>query len=280
MQRHVTRRHARIIGKSLGVVAVVIGLKAVAHALGLEVLSLNPLLAGIVGADVFLMGFLLSGVLSDFKESEKLPGDVAVSLEILFDEATRIARRATDPSARSAAESVVSDVRSFAHSLHDWFYKRCRTSALLGELRDLDLSLDTVESPPHAASIARIKQERHALHRVLVRIHTIRETTFISSGYLIARLTTALLSIALILSRMDPFHESVFIVGVIVFLLAFLLFLIGDLDNPFGYYERASSQDVSLKPLEGALARMGITPKDDGSAAIARQPGWVGKLAR
>jgi hypothetical protein len=43
---------------------------------------------------------------------------------------------------------------------------------------------------------------------------------------------------------------------VIVFLLAFLLFLIGDLDNPFGYYERRSSEEVSLKPLEDAILRM------------------------
>jgi len=32
--------------------------------------------------------------------------------------------------------------------------------------------------------------------------------------------------------------------------------VIGDLDNPFGYYEKASSQDVSLKPLEDALERI------------------------
>lgn len=37
------------------------------------------------------------------------------------------------------------------------------------------------------------------------------------------------------------------------YLLLFLLFLIGDLDNPFGYYEQESSEDVSLKPLEDAL---------------------------
>ncbi len=96
---------------------------------------------------------------------------------------------------------------------------------------------------------------------MIVRIHTIRETSFISSGYLIAELTTALLSLALILSRMEPFYESLFIVGVIVFLLAFLLLLIGDLDNPFGYYEKTSSEEVSLKPLEDAMARMG-TPTE------------------
>jgi len=259
--RRIQRKHARIIGNALVVVAVVIALKAAAHALGWEALSLNPLLSGIVAADVFLMGFLLSGVLADFKESEKLPGEVAASLEILFDEATSMARRANDATSTSAAAAVTAGVRDLATSLHNWFYKKQRTSELMNALGDLSPRLLALESPAQAASIARIKQEQHALRRAVVRIHTIRETSFISSGYLIAELTTGLLSLALILSKIEPFYESLFIVGVIVFLLAFLLLLIGDLDNPFGYYEKHSSEEVSLKPLEDAIARIGAGPE-------------------
>jgi hypothetical protein len=185
---------------------------------------------------------------------------VGASLEILFDEATSIVRRASDPASASAADGVVAGVRDLAISLHDWFYKKQRTAALMTALGDLSPRLAALESSLQAASIARIKQEQHALRRAIIRIHTIRETSFISSGYLIAELTTALLSLALILSRIEPFYESLFIVGVIVFLLAFLLLLIGDLDNPFGYYEKASSEEVSLKPLKDALARMGASP--------------------
>jgi hypothetical protein len=270
MFRRIGRKHARIIGNALVVVAVVIALKAAAHALGWEALSLNPLLSGIVAANVFLMGFLLSGVLADFKESEKLPGEVAASLEILFDEATSMARRASDASAVSAAAAVTAGVRDLATSLHDWFYKKQRTSELMNTLGDLSPRLLALESPAQAASIARIKQEQHALRRALVRIHTIRETSFISSGYLIAELTTGLLSLALILSKIEPFYESLFIVGVIVFLLAFLLLLIGDLDNPFGYYEKHSSEEVSLKPLEDAIARIGAAPEGKGATEADR----------
>ena len=37
----------------------------------------------------------------------------------------------------------------------------------------------------------------------------------------------------------------------------YLLMLIRDLDNPFGYHERGSGEDVSLKPLEDATSRAG-----------------------
>jgi len=36
----------------------------------------------------------------------------------------------------------------------------------------------------------------------------------------------------------------------------YLLLLIRDLDNPFGYYERDSDEDVSLKPLEDTAVRL------------------------
>jgi hypothetical protein len=38
--------------------------------------------------------------------------------------------------------------------------------------------------------------------------------------------------------------------------MVFLLMLIRDLDNPFGYYERYSGADVSLKPLQDTAGRL------------------------
>src|ERR1035437_10324533 len=56
------------------VVSVVVAAKVLVHTLNFEPIQLNALFTGIIAANVFLMGFLLSGVLSDFKESERLPG--------------------------------------------------------------------------------------------------------------------------------------------------------------------------------------------------------------
>ena len=47
-----------------------------------------------------------------------------------------------------------------------------------------------------------------------------------------------------------------FLVTVIVYLVIYLSMLIRDLDNPFGYYERYSGEDVSLKPLEDTAHRL------------------------
>ncbi len=67
-------------------VALVIGLKTLAWVWNWQILDLNPLFTGLIAAAIFLLGFLISGILSDYKESEKLPGELALSIETLFHE--------------------------------------------------------------------------------------------------------------------------------------------------------------------------------------------------
>ena len=63
----------RLLIRVSAIVFVVLFAKLIVHFLEWEVISINPLFSGIVAANIFLMGFLLNGVLSDFKESERLP---------------------------------------------------------------------------------------------------------------------------------------------------------------------------------------------------------------
>jgi hypothetical protein len=92
----------------------------------------------------------------------------------------------------------------------------------------------------------------------MTRIQIIRDTDFVQSGYLLADMITALLLVGLVLIQMDPrpFYEAMFTSGVIAFLLIFLITLIRDLDNPFGYYEKYSGADVTLQPLEDSMVRL------------------------
>jgi hypothetical protein len=64
----INNRH-RLLLRVSAIVAMVVGAKLLVHFLGWEIISINPLFSGIVAANVFLMGFLLSGVLSDFKRA-------------------------------------------------------------------------------------------------------------------------------------------------------------------------------------------------------------------
>ena len=103
--------------------------------------------------------------------------------------------------------------------------------------------------------IVRMKQEQTNLRRMILRLHTVRETSFVASGYTIAEITTFLVMAGRVFSKFTPFYESLFFLFVISFLLNYLLGLIKDLDNPFDYSGNASLENVSLRPLEDLLRR-------------------------
>lgn len=246
------RNRYRIIVRVIVLVALIIGAKFIMHFTGLEFISINPLFSGIVAANVFLMGFLLSGVLTDFKESERLPGELAAGIENLAQEVRAIKLVRTDAEVTLCLKQLL----QLSRDIINWFHKKHRTRELMAQLNDLTIQFAEMEKWAQATMVARLKQEQGNLRRILVRIHTIRETSFISSGYLIADVTTILLCIGLIFAKIDPFYEALFFVGGISFLMIFLLLLIRDLDNPFGYYEHGSCEDVSLKPLEDLTYRL------------------------
>jgi predicted membrane chloride channel (bestrophin family) len=234
------------------IVVIVVGAKFLVHFLGWEILSINPLFSGIIAANVFLMGFLLNGVLSDFKESERLPGELSACLENLAQEVLGI--RMAKPEAKVTTCIIL--LSELSKDILSWFHKKHRTGELLEHVNELTAQFALFEKWAQATLVARLKQEQSNLRRTITRIHTIRETSFVSSGYLLADLITILLCTGLIFAKIEPFYESLFFVGVISYLMIYLLMLIMDLDNPFGYYENNSGEDVSLKPLEDTVMRI------------------------
>lgn len=242
----------RLVMLSGAAVLVVLGAKQMFHQLGWELISLNPLMSGLVAANVFLMGFLLSGVLSDYKESEKLPGEVAVGLLTISDDFVAL----TDPKHDELRQHGLTQLHDLGTGIHGWLLGRQSTEITLDRVGDLVHLITRIEPLIPANYSVRLKQELNNLRRCVVRINTIRETTFIPSGYVISEIVTGLLTIGLVLVKIEAMYESLFVVGLITFLFTFLSLLIRDLDNPFGYDEHGSAEDVSLNPLLAAIDRL------------------------
>jgi len=85
--RHYKKSRWRLAFNTIPFIVIVIIAKYIAHYYNLQFLNLNSLFTAVISANIFLIGFLITGTLSDFKESEKLPGDLSNSLSSLFDEA-------------------------------------------------------------------------------------------------------------------------------------------------------------------------------------------------
>lgn len=237
-------------------VGLIIGLKFAAHYYGLEFLSLSPLMGALVSANIFLIGFLISGVLSDYKESEKLPGELACSLEVILDEAAIVAANKKSP----VPEALTAHIQNLTGAIIDWFHKKEKTADILGRISELNSYFLELESLTQANFIARLKQEQGSLRRIITRIHTIRETSFNKAGYAIAEILSAILCFGLIVTNITPYHESVFFVAFVSFVLIYMVNLIKELDNPFSYYEKGNlTEKISLRPLLNLQSRIGTS---------------------
>jgi hypothetical protein len=245
-------REFRFLLRIAAITTLLVGAKVAAHTLGWEVISLNALFTGIIAANVFLMGFLLSGVLADYKESERLPSELSACLENMAQEVRGIG--ISKPEARIGP--CLSRLSQLSQDIKSWLYKSIDTPALMESLDDLTDQSEALQQWTQSTFIARIKSEQSTLRRTLTRIETIRETSFVSEGYILAYVITFVLCMGLVLIQMEPFYESLLFSGVIGFLLVFLLMLIRDLDNPFGYYERYSGADVVLASLDATISRL------------------------
>jgi len=238
--------------KIIPILALIAILKTLAHHFGIEFLSFSAFFGALISVNIFLIGFILSGVLSDYKEAEKIPGEIASNIDSIADEFIYVHQSKNSPAGRSGFEYC----RRFVDNLLAWFNKGIRTRNLMESIDKFTAHFAAVETASQATFISRIKQDQAAIRKQVLRVHTIRETSFSESAYAIAEAISILLVAGMIFLRLDPYHESLFFILFVAFILSYMLFLLRDLDNPFSYYEKDSVEKVSLRPIEDLKSRL------------------------
>ncbi len=169
--------------KVIPFVIVVLILKFIAHYLGWEFLSLSPLFTALISANVFLIGFLITGVLADYKEGEKLPIELTASLETLADESIIIYKSKK----AQIAKECLSFTQNLTSSIISWFHKKEKTTDVLEQIGKLSDYFLAFEPLTQANFIVRLKQEQNNIRKIILRIHSIRETSF-NGGYMLGNL--------------------------------------------------------------------------------------------
>jgi hypothetical protein len=66
--------------ETLVVVAALVAIRAVLWAVGVEGMEPTALASGIIAGGVFVMGLVVAGTLSDYKDAERAPTDLAAGL--------------------------------------------------------------------------------------------------------------------------------------------------------------------------------------------------------
>jgi len=214
---------------------------------GWERLELSPLLAGAIAAEVFILGFLLTGTAGDFKEAERLPGELASSLETIADECLITYEEHKLPEAKQGLAQLI----ELSRSIRLWLLQDRGFDDVMSDIRALNGPFRVMAPAIQAGFTTRLKSEQAAIRKIVIRMDTMRRTSYVAAGYLIAEVTALLLIAVMVLTDLGALAPTLYLVGLISYLLCYLVGLIRDLDNPFEYRSgEPGAADVSLDVLE------------------------------
>ncbi len=260
------RGNPRLLVQALPVAFGMIVLKWLYDLSPAKHLELSPLLTGIIAAEVFIVGFMLSGTAGDFKEAERLPGELAASLESVADECLIMDTELKLPEARQCVAQLI----EIGQSVRRWLLHNEGFDEVMADLRGLNPLFIVFAPKIQAGFTTRLKSEQAAMRKLVIRMDTMRRTSYVSAGYLIGEITALLILVLLLITEVGQLAPTVLVVGVISYLLFYALALIRDLDDPFEYRDgKPGAADVNLDVLEhsedrlrGLLTTMGASASE------------------
>lgn len=241
-------RNYRIFIISLITAALVVAAKYILHYFELEPIQLGSLHGSVISGVIFVIGFLLSATMADYKESERIPADIASTLEGMYEDALSIEQNYPKFKSEAYREQLHAIAAGYLVDLRSSSRKSV-TRTELHNLNALHAAMETAGVP--ANFIVKLKQQQTVLLRHLFRVNYIQRITFIPSATILAWSIVGLAAILLLMTNMDPFVAGVVISGAIMFILAYVLQLISVIRTPF-HAEGRTRDDVSLFLIERA----------------------------
>lgn len=229
----------------IGIVVALSAIKTIIHWMQLEFIAVSSLLTSAIGGAIFIIGFLLSGVLSDYKESERLPADIRVSLEAIYDDVTSFASKTKEFDVETAKDILAQFMVTLETGLgHDGDHAELRpVIAEIDRLTPIFAELDALGMP--ANFIVRLRNEQNQLRRCIFRIYQIQRTQFVPSVYILVRTLVAAVVVLLLFLETEGSVGTALMFGFISYMFVYALYLIQTLEKPF-HKDHNSMDDVSL----------------------------------
>jgi hypothetical protein len=209
----------------------------------------------VLSGGVFLLGFMLAGTLADFKEAEKLPGELACTLETIEETLVQatVQQRGLDPAALRRA------VLETAGAIEAWVYRTISHEQAFESVGALSEAARSLERAGATSYAARTLAEVHNLRKLVTRMGVISRTGFIAAGYaLLEAMATAVFGVLLISRFKSPLAEGL-ITAFVTLIFVYMIKLIRDIDDPFEYTDtgaQGGAAEVELFPLREYRARL------------------------
>lgn len=234
-------RKYRLFLISVMVAAAVIGAKFILHRLQLETIELGSLHSSLISGVIFVLGFLMSATIADYKEAERIPADVASAVENMQEDVRSIAKNYPKFNAAAYDDQLKKVARAFAGDVRNSHSNQARRH--ISQLTQLNAQLEDAGVP--ANFIVKLKQQQAMILRQLHRVNYIQRITFIPSATILAW-SIVILAIGLLLAtEIEPFFGGMILTGGLSFILIYVLQLLNVIRTPF-HDEGKTQDDVSL----------------------------------
>ncbi|MCE5299114.1 MAG: hypothetical protein LLF84_09250 [Methanoregulaceae archaeon] len=231
-----------LIFKALAITALLLIVRLAIDFAGMDILAVTNLITAFVGGAIFTIAIILTGTLADFKESERIPGELVTALSALHADTGLVGQRHAETAAviRSHALGLLKAItENFRNNV--WNQEGIRKE--IGTINEKIYELaDTSIAAP---LLVKLRTELINIERLSNRIAVIKHTSFIPAAYTIAELAAAGVIGILFFAKIEPWYEGLVLFGVLSALLISLILLIKDMDDPFEVGKK-SYADVDL----------------------------------
>jgi hypothetical protein len=238
-----------IMFKALIIMIILLVPRTLIDIFGFDTVPINPVVGAFITGAIFTIAIIFTGTFTDFKESEKIGGDLAASIKAIYNDSCVLPLNDEAP-----ARVLRSHVRDLLRSFNVCFKENTfNLFDINREMNKINNDIRTLAylnvAPP---LIAKLRNELGIIDKITNRIEVIIRTDFIPAAYALAEIATASVIFLMIFVKIDPIFEATIIFAVISSMLIGLLLLIKDMDNPFeiGSHTYADADLETLNYLE------------------------------
>ncbi len=239
-------RNYRIFLWALLAALLVLPVKYAMHYFGFEFIEQTSLHNSVVSSAIFVLGFVLSATIADYKESERIPAEFASNIEDMYNDAKATHKNYPDFDLDHFRRSLIDILGVFREGT------RVNRKKARREIAELHVSFAEMEQagvPPNF--VVKLKAQQTQLLRNLFRVNYIQRIRFIPSAFFLIKTIVVLVVGLLMCTNIDPFYGGLFIVGAITFIMMYMLILIHHISVPF-QAKGKTMDDVSLFLLQEA----------------------------
>jgi hypothetical protein len=198
--------------------------------------------SGIIAGGIFVVGLLVAGTLSDYRDAERAPTDIAAGLYSILREAESMHAVWRTPDLTELRRRLIAVVTTLRADIDSGSSRTCQAA-----IEDLSETFEVLdESDVPANYIVRLRAEQAGLRRSLLRVYHIQREVFLPSAFAMIMTFVSFIMILLLLTNFDGMTESLVAVGFISFFFLGLLLLLNTIATPFKVGVERTDDDVSL----------------------------------